>query len=59
MSGTGQILKQEGRAEERDAMKLFMYKASQLRNEGITDIEKYRDENIPDDIAIIFINIKP
>ena len=63
MNGTGQILLQEGRAEgraeARAEMIQFMIKAGQLRNEGITDIEKYRDENIPDDIALVFINIKP
>ncbi len=57
MSGTGQILLQEGRAEDRAEMTQLVIKAGQLRNEGITDIEKYRNENIPDEIAITFINL--
>lgn len=61
MSGTGQILLQEGKtigkAEDRAEMTQLVIKAGQLRNEGITDIEKYRNENIPDEIAITFINL--
>lgn len=61
MSGTGQILLQEGKtigkAEDRAEMIQLVIKAGQLRNEGITDIEKYRNENIPDEIAITFINL--
>ena len=55
MSGTGQILLQEGRAE----MEKLVVKAGQLRDEGITDIEEYRKEGISDVIYNVVLGIKP